>query len=220
MNMLERIFEQDQREMGDEWLPVLFEIPLNGEMSVRVSNGTASLSISGQLDRVDWSSSRRQYRIIDYKFTGGSVMTDKTLVRDVVQGTRLQPLLYMELAGQGIPPLLEQRLGAGKDGRAVTCEGIRFYVVAPRELPEEQGFAPVAFTAETRAGIAPQTETLMTTLVEGIRQGKFFIVPGRHCDWCDVRAVCHRTHPASARRAREDYTQIRAHRNMRRQQPG
>ncbi len=220
MNMLERIFEQDQREMGDEWLPVLFEIPLNGEMSVRVSNGTASLSISGQLDRVDWSSSRRQYRIIDYKFTGGSVMTDKTLVRDVVQGTRLQPLLYMELAGQGIPPLLEQRLGAGKDGRAVTCEGIRFYVVAPRELPEERGFAPVAFTAETRAGIAPQTETLMTTLVEGIRQGKFFIVPGRHCDWCDVRAVCHRTHPASARRAREDYTQIRAHRNMRRQQPG
>ena len=99
------------------------------------------------------------------------------------------------------------------------CEGVWFYVVAPRELPEEQGFAPVAFTAETRAGVAPQTETLMTTLVEGIRQGKFFIVPGRHCDWCDVRAVCHRTHPASARRAREDYKQIRAHRNVRRQQP-
>ena len=228
MEILERILEQDRRELGDEWLPVLFEVPLKGEMPVKVAKGTTSLSMTGQLDRVDWSSSRRRYRIIDYKFTGSSVMTDQALARAVVQGTRLQPLLYMELAGQGIPPLLEQKLGLGKDGQATVeggpcaapaCEGVWFYVVSPRELPEEQGFAPVAFTAEMRAGIASQTETLMTTLVEGIRQGKFFIVPGRHCDWCDVRAVCHRTHPASARRAREDYKQIRAHRNVRRQQP-
>jgi len=219
VTMLERILEQDKRELGNEWRPILFEEPVKGEMPVKVAKGTTSLSVTGRLDRVDWSSSRRRYRIIDYKFTGSNVMTDQALARAVVQGTRLQPLLYMELAGQGIPPLLEQKLGLGKDGQAVTCEGVWFYVVAPRELPEEQGFAPVAFTAETRAGVAPQTGTLMTTLVEGIRQGKFFIVPGRHCDWCDVRAVCHRTHPASARRAREDYKQIRAHRNVRRQQP-
>ena len=219
VTMLERILEQDKRELGNEWRPILFEEPVKGEIPVKVAKGTTSLSMTGQLDRVDWSSSRRRYRIIDYKFTGSSVMTDQALARAVVQGTRLQPLLYMELAGQGIPPLLEQKLGLGKDGQAVTCEGVWFYVVAPGELPEEQGFAPVAFTAETRAGVVPQTETLMTTLVEGIRQGKFFIVPGRHCDWCDVRPVCHRTHPASARRAREDYKQIQAHRNVRRQQP-
>ncbi|MCY3955978.1 MAG: PD-(D/E)XK nuclease family protein [Nitrospira sp.] len=229
VTMLERILEQDKRELGNEWRPILFEEPVKGEMPVKVAKGTTSLSVTGRLDRVDWSSSRRRYRIIDYKFTGSNVMTDQALAKAVVQGTRLQPLLYMELAGQGIPPLLEQKLGLGKDGQATTveggpcaapaCEGVWFYVVAPRELPEEQGFAPVAFTAETRAGVVPQTETLMTTLVEGIRQGKFFIVPGRHCDWCDVRAVCHLTHPASARRAREDYKQIRAHRNVRRQQP-
>ena len=228
VTMLERIFEQDKRELGNEWRPILFEEPVKGEMPVRGAKGTTSLPVTGQLDRVDWSSSRRRYRIIDYKFTGSSVMTDQALARAVVQGTRLQPLLYMELAGQGILPLLEQKLGLGKDGQATVeggpcaapaCEGVWFYVVAPGELPEEQGFAPVAFTAETRADVAPQIETLMTTLVEGIRQGKFFIVPGRHCDWCDVRAVCHRTHPASARRAREDYKQIRAHRNVRRQQP-
>lgn len=228
VTMLERILEQDTRELGNEWRPILFEEPVKGEMPVKVAKGTTSLSMTGRLDRVDWSSSRRRYRIIDYKFTGSSVMTDQALARAVVQGTRLQPLLYMELAGQGLPPLLEQKLGLGKDGQATVeggpcaapaCEGVWFYVVAPGELPEEQGFAPVAFTAETRAGVVPQTETLMTTLVEGIRQGKFFIVPGRHCDWCDVRAVCHRTHPASARRAREDYKQIQAHRNVRRQQP-
>lgn len=226
--MLERILEQDKRELGNEWRPILFEAPVKGTMPVKVAKGTTSLSMTGQLDRVDWSSSRRRYRIIDYKFTGSSVMTDQALTKAVVQGTRLQPLLYMELAAEGMPPLLEQKLGLDKDGQATVeggfcaapaCEGVWFYVVAPRELPEERGFAPVAFTAETRAGVVPQTETLMTTLVEGIRQGKFFIVPGRHCDWCDVRAVCHRTHPASARRAREDYKQVRAHRNVRRQQP-
>ena len=216
MNMLERILEQDKRELEHEWRPVLFEVPLKGEMPVQVAKGTTFIPLTGQLDRVDWSPSRHRYRIIDYKFTGSGVMTDQELARAVVQGTRLQPLLYMELAGQGIPPLLAQT--PGQDG-PVVCEGVWFYVVAPQALPEEQGFAPVAFSADTRDRAAPQLETMMTTFVEGIRQGKFFIVPGRHCDWCDVRAVCHRTHPASARRAREDYQQINAHRNVRRQQP-
>lgn len=216
MNMLERILEQDKRELGHEWHPVLFEVPLKGEMPVRVVKGTMFIPLTGQLDRVDWSPSRRRFRIIDYKFTGSSVMADQQLARDVVQGTRLQPLLYMELAGQGIPPLLAQI--PGQDG-PVACDGVWFYVVAPGELSEEQGFAPVAFSTETRTAVASQVETMMTTFVEGIQQGKFFIVPGRHCDWCDVRAVCHRTHPASARRAREDYQQINAHRNVRRQQP-
>jgi len=217
-DLLQRILEQDTRERGDEWLPVLFEVPLKGEMPVKVTKGTTSLPMTGQLDRVDWSPSGRRYRIIDYKFTGSRVITDKALTRAVVQGTRLQPLLYMELAGQGIPPLLVQRFG--QDGEGVACDGVWFYVVAPRELPEEQGFVPVAFSADTRAGVAPQLETMMTTLVEGIRQGKFFIVPGQHCEWCDVRPVCHRTHQSSARRAREDYKQVNAHRNMRRQKPG
>lgn len=224
MTLLERILEQDRRELGHEWLPILFEVPLKGEMSVKVANGTTLLPMTGQLDRVDWSPSRRRFRIIDYKFTGSSVMTDQELARAVVQGTRLQPLLYMELAGQGIPPLLEQKsgrdaVGGGPGAAPPVCEGVWFYVVAPRELSEEQGFVPVAFSADTRARVAPQVETLMTTLVEGIQQGKFFIVPGQHCDWCDVRPVCHRTHPASARRAREDYKQLHAHRNLRRQKP-
>ena len=216
MGILERTLEQDRRELGDEWLPVLFEVPLKGEMPVKGSKGTTLLPIAGQLDRVDWSPSRHRYRIIDYKFTGSRVMTDQELARSVVRGTRLQPLLYMELAGQGIPPLLEQP--PGQDG-TVTCEGVWFYVVAPRELSEEQGFVPVAFSSSTRDSVAPQLETMMTTLVEGIQQGKFFIVPGRHCEWCDVRPVCHLTHPASARRAREDYKQIHAHRDLRHQQP-
>lgn len=225
MTLLERILEQDRRELGNEWLPILFEVPLKGEMPVTVANGTTSFPMTGQLDRVDWSPSRRRFRIIDYKFTRSSVMTDQELARSVVQGTRLQPLLYMELAGQGIPPLLAQMfgqdaVGGGPCAAPPACEGVWFYVVAPRELTEERRFVPVAFSADTRARVAPQVETLMTTLVEGIQQGKFFIVPGQHCDWCDVRPVCHRTHSASARRAREDYQQIQAHRTVRRQKPG
>ena len=223
MDILERILEQDQCQLGQEWLPVLFEVPLKGEMPVKVAKGAVSLPISGQLDRVDWSPSKHRYRVIDYKFTGSRVMSDQELARAVVRGTRLQPLLYMELARQGIPSLLEQMSGqdpvGGGPRAAPACEGVWFYVVAPRELSEEQGFAPVAFSADTRDRAAPQLETMMAALVEGIRQGKFFIVPGPHCDRCDVRSVCHRTHPASDWRAREDYKQIQAHRNVRRHQP-
>ncbi len=217
MGMLERILEQDVQEMGHEWRPALFEIPLNGEMPVKVSKGATSLPIIGQLDRVDWAPSKHSYRIIDYKFTEGRVMTDQQLARAVVRGTRLQPLLYMELAKQGIPPLLEDK--PQPDGQTVTCEGMWLYVVAPRTLPEDQGFVPVAFSSNTRDSVTPQLETMMTTIVQGIQQGKFFIVPGQHCEWCHVRPVCHRTHPGSARRAREDRKQTSAHRALRRQQP-
>ncbi len=224
MEMLERILEQDTRELGQEWRPVLFEVPLKGEMPVKTSKGMTPLSIAGQLDRVDWSPSKRRYRIIDYKLTESNVMTEQQLARDVVRGTRLQPLFYMELAGQGIPPLLEQPPGqdAGEGAPCAVppaCEGVWFYVVTTREPSEEQGFAPVAFSADTRDHAASQLETLMTTLIDGIRQGKFFIVPGQHCEWCEARSACHRTHPASARRAREDHRQLAAHRNVRRQQP-
>ncbi len=215
MRILERILKQEERELGHEWLPVLFEVPLQGEMPVQGSKGTASLPISGQLDRVDWSPSTRRYRIIDYKFTESRVMTERELTGAVVRGTRLQPLLYMELAGQGIPPLLEHT--TGQDEQALACEGVWFYFMSQGELPAEQGFEPVAFSADTRDSVAPQLEMMMTTLVDGVRQGKFFIVPGRHCEWCDVRAVCRRTHPASARRAREDHKQLHAHRTLRHQ---
>ncbi len=214
MALLERLLEQDMREMGHEWRPVLFEVPLKGEMTM--SQGTTPIPIAGRLDRVDWSPSRRQYRIIDYKFTKGRVMTNQQLTREVMRGTRLQPLFYMELAGQGIPPLLAERLG--EEGRGVTCEGVWFYVIAPRELSEERGFVPVAFSSDMRDAITSQLEATMTVLVQGIREGKFFIVPGRHCEWCSVKSLCHRTHPGSDRRAREDDGQTRVHRTLRRQQ--
>ena len=218
LSVLERILQQDEQEMGHEWIPVLFEVSLKGETQTKTSRGTTSLPIIGRLDRVDWSPSLHRYRIIDYKFTEGRVMTDQQLARAVVRGRSLQPLLYMELARQGVPPLLKER--PEPDGQTVTCEGVWLYVVAPpRVLPEDRGFAPVAFSSRARDRVTPQLETAMTTIVQGIQQGKFFIVPGSHCEWCRVRSVCHRTHPGSARRAREDRRQTAAHRNLRRQQP-
>ncbi len=219
MGILERILQQDRQEMGHEWRPVLFEIPLNGEMPVKGAKSATLFPIAGRLDRVDWSPSTHRYRIIDYKYTARTtgLMTEKSLAKDVVQGTRLQPWIYMELAKQGVPQQLPE--GPRPDIETSDCEGVWLYVVAPRALPEDQGFAPVAFSANMRDSVTPQLETMMTTIVQGIQQGKFFIVPGQHCKWCHVRSVCHRTHPESARRAREDRAQTSAHRNLRRQQP-
>ena len=39
------------------------------------------------------------------------------------------------------------------------------------------------------------------TLVEGIRAGRFFIVPDTYCDTCDFRVSCRRDHQATWWRA-------------------
>ena len=117
VTMLERILEQDTRELGNEWRPILFEAPVKGEMPVKVAKGTTSLSMTGQLDRVDWSSSRRRYRIIDYKFTGSSVMTDQALARAVVQGTRLHRCSIWNWPGRGSPRCWSKSSGWARTGR-------------------------------------------------------------------------------------------------------
>jgi hypothetical protein len=50
-------------------------------------------------------------------------------------------------------------------------------------------------------------------LAEGIRQGRFFIRRGEHCQHCDVAEICRKTHPPSLWRAENDPL-TRAHREM------
>ena len=215
LEIFERILRQDLNEMDRTWTPVTFEQRLEGTMTVNAAGAATTFPITGQLDRVDWSPSTRRYRVIDYKYTARTtgLATEKSLARDVVRGTRLQPILYMELAGQGVPPLLPDEHESDAD--PATCDGVWFYVVAPGALGEDEGFVPVPFSSATRDRLKPQLEKTMTTIVEGIRRGKFFLVRGEQCTWCEVRSVCHRHHQESARRAREDVEQTRDHRTLR-----
>jgi hypothetical protein len=41
-------------------------------------------------------------------------------------------------------------------------------------------------------------------ILDGIRGGRFTILPGEYCDHCDFSAVCRYTHDPSRRRARAD----------------
>ncbi|MEK9172404.1 MAG: hypothetical protein AAB282_01960, partial [Nitrospirota bacterium] len=43
-----------------------------------------------------------------------------------------------------------------------------------------------------------------TFILEGIRAGRFFILPGAYCDHCDYSEVCRRHHTQSWWRARGD----------------
>jgi ATP-dependent helicase/nuclease subunit B len=44
----------------------------------------------------------------------------------------------------------------------------------------------------------------LTLILEGIRAGRFFILPGAHCDHCEYSEVCRRHHNQSWWRARGD----------------
>jgi len=46
----------------------------------------------------------------------------------------------------------------------------------------------------------------LTFILEGVRAGRFFILPGAHCDHCDYSEVCRRHHNQSWWRARGDET--------------
>ena len=217
VKILKRIMEQDVSEMGRTWTPVTFEQRLEGTMTVNTAGAATTFPMTGQLDRVDWSPTTRKYRVIDYKYTARTtgLPTEKSLAREVVQGTHLQPIMYMELAGQGVPPLLPDEHKSDAD--PAPCDGVWLYFVAPEALEEDEGFVPVPFPSATRDRLQPQLDKTMTTIVEGIRRGNFFLVKGEHCTWCEVRSVCHRNHQGSARRAREDSEQTRDHRTLRRQ---
>lgn len=215
--ILERILRQDLNEMDQTWTPVTFEQRLEGTMTVNTAGAATTFPITGRPDRIDWSPTTRRYRVIDYKYTARTtgLATEKSLARDVVRGTRLQPIMYMELAGWGVPQLLPDEHKSDAD--PATCDGVWLYFVAPEALEEDEGFAPVPFLSATRDRLKPQLDKTMTTIVEGIQRGKFFLVRGEHCTWCEVRSVCHRNHQGSARRAREDVEQTRDHRTLRRQ---
>lgn len=215
--ILERILRQDLNEMDHTWIPVTFEQRLEGTMTVNTASAATTFPITGCPDRIDWSPTTRRYRVIDYKYTSRTtgLMTEKSLAREVVRGTRLQPVMYMELAGQGVPQLLPDEHKS--DGAPATCDGVWLYFVAPGALEEGEGFAPVPFLSATRDRLQPQLDKTMTTIIEGIRGGNFFLVKGEHCTWCEVRSVCHRNHQGSARRAREDSERTRDHRTVRRQ---
>jgi ATP-dependent helicase/nuclease subunit B len=212
--------EDMRRHEGEEWQPILFEAPLGGMLAARTAGQVESIRLRGRVDRVDWNPKRNAYRVIDYKYTGKSQLgtMDKNLTRAAIRAMRLQPPLYLTMAQASMPALLRgiADVSASPSDRLI-CEGVSFHYLAPNatrkggEAVTVASFPGDAWESELRGPL----HNAMSHVLDGIREGRFFIYPGGYCDYCDYRPLCRRTHQTGGWRARADHRLVQPHRLLR-----
>ncbi|CUS36686.1 PD-(D/E)XK nuclease family protein [Candidatus Nitrospira nitrificans] len=181
--------EEEQAEHPYE--PIAFEV--DGEGTIPGVLGEGLLKIRGRIDRLDRNRTSGALRVIDYKFKVGSAMKpeDRNLVQSAVRGYRLQPPLYGCLA---VP------------GRSTPSQ-VQFLFLAPQwsTTISRSSFEAMSWSSKTGALI----QNTMRMLVDGIRAGRFFILPDGYCEGCDFRVACRREHAPTwwrAHRAAEPKT--------------
>ena len=186
-----------------------------GRLAMALPDGSLQVSVSGRLDRVDWSRSRHAYRIIDYKFKMGRAPNtlDSNLKLGAVRGHRLQPPLYLTMAEAGMPAWPTSREASGP----LACAGVWFYYLAPNwEQPLTRvSFPGDAWTSELKDSLTRAIHHVLS----GIHAGRFFIFPSGSCDHCDFSLLCRKTHLSTAWRARHDHAVVRAYRELRKASP-
>ncbi len=182
----------DETEQSEHpYTPVAFEVDGEGTVPGVLDEGL--LKIRGRIDRLDRNRTSGALRVLDYKFKVGSAMKpeDRNLTQSAVRGYRLQPPLYscLSVPGQPTPSL------------------VQFLFLAPQwsTTISRSTFETVSWSSDTGTRI----QNTIRTLVDGVRAGRFFILPDGYCDGCDFRMVCRREHAPTwwrAHRATEPKT--------------
>ncbi|MDX2252985.1 MAG: PD-(D/E)XK nuclease family protein [Nitrospira sp.] len=166
--------EADQAE--HPYAPVAFEVDGEGTIPGLLDEGL--LKICGRIDRLDRNRHSGALRVLDYKFKVGSAMKpeDRHLAQSAVRGYRLQPPLYSCLTVPGQPAPSQ----------------VQFLFLAPQwSTPISRStFETMSWASDTGAVI----QNTIRMLVNGIRTGRFFILPDGYCDGCEFRVVCRREH--------------------------
>ena len=106
-------------------------------------------------------------------------------------------------------------MNAHENEEPPSCAGVWLYFITPHASGSEGPLTRVAFTQEMWHSLKPQFETTMNIVLGGIQRGEYFIVPGNHCEMCDYRTICHRTHSMSRWRAGADREHTQRHRDVR-----
>ena len=129
------------------------------------------------MDRIDRNDDA--LRVIDYKFKFGAkpATQDKNLLRAALRGERLQPPFYYMLAQHWA----EEQLSSHRDRLS------RRISITFRHAWAE---GPLLSTSYGSAGLTDQlgaaTKQTIAYLVDGVRQGRFFLNRGDYCGRCDA----------------------------------
>jgi ATP-dependent helicase/nuclease subunit B len=196
--ILHQVVAQDLNELSSSgWLPTALEVDVRAQLDTNWSEPLGGLTIRGRMDRIDCDPERNRLRVVDYKFKLGGTATvlDRDLSRAALRGERLQPFFYF---------LLAKRLAARKKLRLVDPDiEANFYYIAPKWTKGplvRANFGAEGLSEELGEAI----KATVAFIVNGIRQGRFFICPGNHCRYCDVSEICRKNHPPSLWRAEND----------------
>lgn len=194
----------DQEEyLATGFRPVAFEAAAQGTISLEHDALPPSLKIHGTLDRVDFRAEPPALRIVDYKFKQGGEITavDRNLALSAVRGFRLQPPLYARMTLPSRPAVTD----------------VQLFFLAPewKSQISRSTFDAGLWTGHT-GDMIRQT---LKTLIQGIANGEFFILPDGYCDYCEFSSACRRYDTMAWGRSYRS-SQARVMRKLRKQKVG
>lgn len=178
----EALKREESTQEEEPFSPIGFEFDAEG---IVMLDQQSSLKVRGRLDRIDRHRTTGAIRIVDYKFKTGSGIKseDRLLPQSAARGHRLQPPIYCRLTIPGQAP----------------ASRVDFQFLAPQWASPVTSsiFDATVWSSETGALI----QRTLATLMEGIRVGRFFILPNGYCEHCDYHTACRRGHQATWWRA-------------------
>lgn len=212
LTLLTDFVTYDLHEMSlSGYSPYIYEAPVRGKLAaLRLSDYTYDIPVYGIIDRVDRHKDHDRFRIIDYKFKAGSALPagEGDLILAALRGQRLQPPLYVLMT----KAYLHDKAGVENP----VCDDVRFNYLAPNwtGVAMEERFS--SFPGDCwESEIGEKILTTIKLLLEGIRKGLFFIMPGNYCKTCDYSDLCRKNHFPSRSRARKDERIVRVYMDMR-----
>jgi ATP-dependent helicase/DNAse subunit B len=195
--MMLSMIELDQRDYAELGLvPYGYEVEAAGEFPAQAQAQPELLKIRGRFDRVDKAVNHSRVRIVDYKVSlRRSFQADELdLVSKALQGRQLQPPLYSFMTALNL-----ERGTAGVGSSTSLTQSVDFRYLRPMQ---EESVHSASFSGaiwDTATG-----EQLRRTIhgwIQGIREGKFFIFPGKYCRSCQYASACRFQHHPSWSRA-------------------
>ncbi|MGH7233131.1 MAG: PD-(D/E)XK nuclease family protein, partial [Nitrospiraceae bacterium] len=181
--------EEDQREYDESgYRPIGFEVEAEGMLESGGSPGDGRLKVHGRLDRLDRRINPPALRIVDYKYRQGGDMKskDRDLLTAAIRGYSLQPPLYTLMTHAADNGAVMEPFADG-----VAVEEVEFRFLAPRweRIVERSRFDSAGWRAPDG-----QVRETVRHLLDGVRSGRFFILPDTYCDFCEYSAACRRFH--------------------------
>ncbi|MGV7227475.1 MAG: PD-(D/E)XK nuclease family protein [Nitrospirales bacterium] len=195
--MMLSVIEFDQRDYAEQGLvPYGYEVEAIGEFPGWAQAQPELLKIRGRFDRVDKAVNHSRVRIVDYKVSlrRSFQANELDLVSKALQGRQLQPPLYSFMTALNL-----ERGTAGVGSSTSLTQSVDFRYLRPMQ---EESVHSASFSGaiwDTATG-----EQLRRTIhgwIQGIREGKFFIFPGKYCRSCQYASACRFQHHPSWSRA-------------------